>query len=92
MTVPRLRLNRMQTFQLMQLIQEEFVKQGVSDETFAAFATEKLGFIVNDRNVQGCRTDLGIESVLRATQPKTVLARLEALEARIAQLEKEWRS
>lgn len=74
----------------MQLIQKEFAEQKLSDDAFAVYASTKLGFTVNGRNVHGARNDLNIEPAVRKVL--TVIERLETLEARVAQLEKEWRS
>lgn len=87
---PRNHLNRAQNFQLMQLIQKEFAEQKLSDDAFAVYASTKLGFTINGRNVHGARNDLGIEPAVRKVL--TVIERVEALEARVSKLEKEWQS
>lgn len=89
--ISRNTLKRIEALQLMQLLQSEFKTHGGSDETFAAMATERLGFKVNDRNVHGLRVELGIEPNLRPGR-LTILDRLDALEARLSKLEKEWQS
>lgn len=88
--IPRNHLNRIQNYQLMQLISAEFPSQGVSDDNFAIYASTKLGFTVNGRNVHGARNDLGIPPAVR--KASTIAERLEELENRIAKLEKEWQS
>jgi hypothetical protein len=54
-------LSAKQTFALTTLVASEYVRQpNPDDETFAAFATERLGHTVTKHNVQGCRETLDI--------------------------------
>ncbi len=54
-------LSAKQTFALTTLVASEYVRQpNPDDETFAAFATERLGHTVTRHNVQGCRNILDI--------------------------------
>lgn len=77
-------------FKLAAFLEARYVEAALTDGKFAELATHELAFPVTERNVAGVRTDLGIaptrpRGVLTST--KRLIERVEALEARLAQLE-----
>lgn len=79
------RLNKMQSFNLMKLVQESYTASNLADAAFAALATERLGFTVNDSHIKGSRYALKIES--NVTMGGAVRQRHAQYEDRISQLE-----
>jgi hypothetical protein len=86
-----LRLDITQSYQLMNLVKEEFVSSNFNDTEFAEYATGKLKFFVNNDHVKTRRNALGIEpKTPRKVPEKTVetfLTLVKELEERVAKLE-----
>jgi len=86
-----LRLDITQSYQLMNLVKEEFVSSNFNDAEFAEYATGKLKFFVNNDHVKTRRNALGIEPKNPKKFPeKTVeafLTLVKELEDRVAKLE-----
>lgn len=85
------RLSSVQSARLVLLIESEFASRRESDDTFARFASAKLGFPVEGSSVQKRRAELGIPcaNALKAEEKAhTVEVRLEAIEARLAIIER----
>lgn len=84
----KITINTKQRFQLMQLIQGEYVERAKTDSDFADYATEKLGFKVNHNIVGHCREALEIPATKFAKSvPADLLDRTALLEKRVAELE-----
>jgi len=85
---PRNSLSTVQSARLVNLIETEFVSSGKSDEDFGKYASEKLGFEVNPRNVHTRRGELGIPSHREAAKAAGSILiepeRIEALERQLA--------
>ena len=54
-------MTKIQSFRLMKLIEDEYVKLRVRDSEFAEYATTKLGFPVSRAQVTYSRTELIIQ-------------------------------
>jgi hypothetical protein len=84
------KLTSLMTFQLMQLIQNDYTKSGLSDQQFADEAGKKLGFPVTYGNVQGAREQLSITNNfskgVAAPDYKALMDRIAHLEEEVAML------
>lgn len=74
-----------QMFKLGALVTAEYTKSNMNDNTFAALATERLGFTVTCHHIEGSREALGVANNLRKP-PETIIERLEAMEKAIGNL------
>ena len=55
------RLNLKQSFDLTELVRDEFVSSNMNDKEFAAYAQKKLGFDINSDHVKTRRAFFDIE-------------------------------
>jgi hypothetical protein len=74
-------------YKLMQLVERDYVTRRQTDEEFAAYATETLGFFVNGNNVFGARRALGIDAPRNVATNTALESRVLLLEKRLAELE-----
>ena len=82
---PAIRHNPPQKRAFWDLLTNNFTASKLNDEQFAAFATEKLGFPINDNHVMHARLEFGIAACKpKHAKPKTeksvLAARVTALE------------
>ena len=82
------RLSRLQQRLLEDLVQSDYVAQGVGDTGFAGFASEKLEFRVTVGNVSQARDVFAIKSTGRTPTKGGSSARLASVEARIEAFER----
>lgn len=85
------RLTMAMQFQLMQFVQSDYTKSGLTDGAFAKEVEAKLQFPCNGANVAGARNALNIKSnflvAREATHnPETLISRVAALEIALARL------
>lgn len=81
------KLKHADQFKLMKLVEAEFIERRQTDDEFAAYAAEKLGFKINGNNVFSARHALGIESSRIKMTTSTIESRLLLVEKRLAILE-----
>jgi len=83
------RLNLANQYKLIQYVETEYRKSGLTFVVFAKQAAEALGFPVTSGNISGCCEALNLPSnreVARDQTPATVLARLDRIEAVLKKL------
>lgn len=91
---PRKQLSIVQSAKLLMLVEAEYQTKNVDDNTFAKYATEKLGFSVSGSNVAGRRNALDMpatrtQNIIRKnTDAASLLSLIEGLEKRIVELER----
>ena len=95
-TKTRHSLSMTQQFELIKLVQAEYVRSGLNDVEFAKEASQELGFPVTNSNVAGVRSQFGIESNLKraartarengACDAGLIAARVEEIAERITKL------
>lgn len=82
------RLKGPEQFKLNKLVEAFYTQKNISDEEFAHFAQEELGFPVSKANVQGAREACGIASTnARVPGQANIANRITALETKVAELE-----
>ena len=82
---PRIMHSPKQKMAFWELLHAQFTSSGKTDEQFAKFATETLGFEINDNHVMHARLEFGIAACKpKHAKPKTeksvLAARVTALE------------
>lgn len=82
---PAEKLNMLQSSKLLVLIEADFVSLDKTDEEYAKYASEKLGFSVNADHIATRRRQLGIER----KRPVAVAGDLLALSERVEALERQ---
>lgn len=87
------RLTGIQDYKLMQLTETKYAEMKVTDEEFAKFATNELGFFVNRDHVYKRRTELGIQAsrvmnFSKKNDCEALFDLVRALEERVISLEK----
>jgi hypothetical protein len=89
MNAPRLDIT--QSYLLMTLVKEEFVKSDMNDSEFAEYAVKTLDFFVNNDHVKTRRNALGIPPKTPKKLPErtvdSILDLINELECRVAKLE-----
>jgi hypothetical protein len=75
------KLKHADQFKLMKLVEAEFTERRQTDDEFAVYATEKLGFQVKGSNVFGAREALGIESSRAKMSASSMESRLVMVES-----------
>lgn len=83
------KLKMAEQYKLIGYVQTQYVTADMHDPEFAEKATAELGFQVTAGNIQGVRTEFGIEATklkrLNAT-PELIIDRLEKLEAQMGKV------
>ena len=88
----RSHLTSVQSARVIVLIEAEYVSSGKNDREFAAYASEKLGFPVNERQLHNRRIELGIPARRDIIKPEVdVPIRLASIEAQLISDQKEFR-
>mgnify|MGYP000911957581 CR=1 FL=1 len=85
------RLNIRESMRLAELLEKEFVTKRVSDDEFAKYVEELLGFKITDGNVRGLREALDIPSlnaIFKGSKIITAEERILRVEADLADLKK----
>ena len=91
---PRKQLSIVQSAKLLMLVEAEYVNYNKDDNTFAKYASEKLGFSVSGSNVAGRRHALNIPAtrtnnmMKKNTDVAALISLIEGLEKRIVELER----
>ncbi len=85
--ISRKQLNILQSSQLLLLVQAEYAEKKMNDKDFAKYAFQKLGFEVNENQVEGRREALGIPSTRAAILQKKAVT-MECLLDMIEELTK----
>lgn len=85
------RLTMAMQFQLMQFVQSDYTKSGLTDSAFAKEIEAKFQFPCSGANVQGARNALKIKSNMLAAREAlhgdtTLISRVAALEADLRRL------
>jgi len=83
-------LNGVQVYKLMRLLEAHYTEKGVTDEEFAKWVTQELGFTVNRDHVYKRRSELGIPAtrvVVAASKITVKAADMAALKEWIGMLE-----
>lgn len=93
-TVNKLQAREM--FKLAEFVKAEYVERAQTDVEFAKHATEKLGFMVNARNIAAARAIFDLPSTVAARVQRAgkatvrisgeVYGRIRNLEAQVAEL------
>lgn len=92
--IPRKQLSIVQSAKLLMLVEAEYVNYNKDDNTFAKYATEKLGFSVSGSNVTGRRNALDIPATrtakmaAKSLDTASLLSLLADIERRVAALER----
>lgn len=87
-------LTHKQSFELANFVKAHYEAKGLTDDKFALFANESLGFAVNANNVATAREVIGVKAtreVLRKKSAQTLeaaLERLAVLESTVEDLER----
>ena len=80
------------SFQLMKLLDEEYVTSKMTDEVFAAHATQKLGMQINRDHVYNRRKAMAIPAngapIVVSKDSEALLGLLMGLEVKLAAFEK----
>ena len=90
-------LNGVQVYKLMRLLEAHYTEKGVTDEEFAKWVTQELGFTVNRDHVYKRRTELEIpatrvviasKATVKAADMAAMMELVRGLEERVVSLEK----
>lgn len=87
-------LTHKQSFELANFVKANYEAKGLTDDKFALFANESLGFTVNSNNVATAREVVGLKAtrdVLREKSAQTLemaLERIAVLESTVEDLER----